>query len=152
MCFDAAHIPIDFDIYPYSPKLTINSIFSQSINGPSLVSGNEIVTAYGNFGCKGRLLTFTIDYQESRCNYCWDSCYAAFDDGTPAHTNVMSVNIPEGVVALAYNTCLGSFGYSDPGFQGVLEPGCHDVGSQGISHFASAEESTTTPGKYELLG
>lgn len=146
MCFDAAHIPIGFESTEKDHKVF------KSFTTPFSVTGNEIVTVYGGLDCAGTSLSFPISYEESRCNYCWDSCYSAFDDGTPAHTNLKSIRIPEGVVALSYNTCLGSFGYSDPGFLDVLEPGCHDISTNFASHFAFAEESSTTPGKYELLG
>lgn len=145
---------------PVSSSNTSKNLFNeengeeQSNKAPaaSFVSGNEIVTAYQQNGCKGRSLSFPLSHVEGRCNYCWDSCSASFDDGTPAHTEVMSIYIPEGVVAIAFASCLGSFGYSDPGYKGVLEPGCNDIGKEYIVHVTFAEESVSNPGTYEVLG
>lgn len=125
---------------------------SSKNNFSSAVTGNEIVRAYGSNGCTGKTLSFKVSHAENRCNYCWDSCHARFDDDSSAHTNVQSVYIPEGVVALTFQGCVGSFGYSDPGYMGVLEPGCHNIGDKYIVHLTFAAESTTTPGKYEVLG
>lgn len=116
----------------------------------SFVSGNEVVRAYSGDGCTGKSLSFSIDYEEGRCKYCWDSCGKKFNDGSEAHTFVRSVNIPEGVLALTFKTCSGSYGYDDPGFKGVLEPGCHNVGDDFIVHFKFAEEKS--PGNYVILG
>ena len=118
----------------------------------SFTNSNNVATAYGSEGCTGKSYSFPVSHEESGCNYCWDSCGEKFDDGSSAHTNVRSFEIPEGVVALAFSNCLGSFGYSDPGYQGVLEPGCHNTDGYSIVHLTFAAESTTNPGTYEVLG
>jgi len=118
----------------------------------SLRTGNNKATAYGSKGCNGKSHSFPISHQESRCKYCWDSCGEKFNDNSSAHGNVMSYRIPKGVVALAFNTCLGSYGYSDPGYQTVLEPGCHDTNGFDVAHLTFATESKTTPGTYEVIG
>lgn len=115
-----------------------------------MVTGNKVVTAYSGSNCSGKSLSFTVNNdEESNCEYCWDSCFAKFDDGSDAHTYVNSIFIPEGVVALAFANCLGSFGYPDPGFRGVLEPGCNVFTN--IVHVTFAAEGST-PGTYEVLG
>lgn len=114
---------------------------------------DDTVTVYSEIGCKGKSTSFPLSHQESKCDYCWDSCGEKFSDGSDAHTNVRSVQIPQGVVAVAMNTCVGSFGYSDPGYKGVLEPGCRDlIGDfSGVGHFYFAAETSTT-GQYEYMG
>ena len=37
---------------------------------PFVATGNEVVRAYGSIGCKGKTLSFPVNHQESRCEYC----------------------------------------------------------------------------------
>ena len=103
-------------------------------------------------------LSFKISHVESNCKYCWDSCSEFWETGTrgDAHGGVRSINIPDGYIALTYNTCSGSFGYADPGFQKVLSSGCHEVNNNGdvyqLAHFVFAKESDFAPGTYVLAG
>mmetsp|Transcript_30867 Transcript_30867/g.36000 ORF Transcript_30867/g.36000 Transcript_30867/m.36000 type:complete len:776 (-) Transcript_30867:158-2485(-) len=117
------------------------------------VTGNEVVKVYSQTGCSGEVVSFPVSHEESKCTYCWDSCGEKFSDGSDAHTNIRSIRVPEGVVAVSMSTCVGSFGYSDPGYRGVLEPGCQDLVDefQYVVHFYFAAE-TSTPGRYEYLG
>jgi len=113
----------------------------------------ETVTVYSESGCRGKSISFPLSHAESKCDYCWDSCHEKFDDGSDAHTNIRSVYIPQDVVAVAMLGCVGSFGYSDPGYVGVLEPGCQDLTGEfrDVVHFYFAAE-TSTPGQYEYIG
>jgi hypothetical protein len=126
---------------------------SSSNNIFSTITGNEVVRVYGGNGCTGKSLSFSLNHEESNCNYCWDSCFKQFDDGSEALSNIKSINVPEGVVAVVFNTCRGSFGYDDPGLTGVLQPGCYNFSnSDDIASLSFATESTTTPGTYVVLG
>jgi hypothetical protein len=119
----------------------------------STITGNEVVRAYGGNGCTGKSLSFSLNHKENNCNYCWDSCSKQFDDGSEAHTNIKSINVPEGAVAVAFSTCRGSYTYDDPGLTGVLQPGCYNLSNDyEIASMSFATESTTTPGTYVILG
>ena len=63
--------------------------------------------------------------------------------GTDANGNIKSVFIPDNFIALTYSTCSGSFGYADPGFQMVLEPGCHNI-NQNNRYAGFLSPSTST--------
>eukprot|EP00594_Rhizosolenia_setigera_P013921 CAMPEP_0178960270 /NCGR_PEP_ID=MMETSP0789-20121207/12867_1 /TAXON_ID=3005 /ORGANISM="Rhizosolenia setigera, Strain CCMP 1694" /LENGTH=787 /DNA_ID=CAMNT_0020643593 /DNA_START=82 /DNA_END=2445 /DNA_ORIENTATION=+ len=130
-----------------------NRSLSSILSASSTVDGTETVTVYENDDCSGRVVTFPLNNdQESRCTWCWDSCFERFDDDdTDAHTNVNSIQIPSGVVALAFGPCLGSFGYSDPGYIKVLEPGsCQTL--DGAAHVTFAAETSTGSNEYYIIG
>ena len=123
---------------------------------PAAAALGTTVELFKSPGCTGTSLSVPVGHAESNCRYCIDTCGEKFSDGADAHGTSKSIMVPAGYIALTYSTCSGSFGYSDPGFQGVLKEGCQEINNKGNvyqhAHFVFATESATTPGTYELAG
>jgi len=98
---------------------------------------SDTVEVFDGSDCSGKTISFPVSNVEKLCTYCWDSCFKQFPDGSDAHSKVKSINIPEGIVALTFINCAGTYPYNDPLYQGVLEPGCNVV--ENLAHFVFLE-------------
>ena len=88
-------------------------------------ASTTVVKLFEGTDCSGMELEFKVSNSEPNCKYCLDTCGERFttNPDIDAHTRVRSVHIYDtkniGFIATTYNTCSGSFGYVDPGFQGL---------------------------------
>lgn len=115
------------------------------------VSGSNLVQIYGNEDCSdvgGKTVSVSLDYGEKKCTYCWDSCSESFDDGSSVRLNIKSIRIPDGVVAVTFKTCVGTYGFPEANYNTVLEPGCSNV--EDTNHLVFAQ--IVGDGTYEVLG
>ena len=147
ICVDSNYLMLGEFSLSSNVKTATSKTRSESL--PDSAFANQDITLYADNGCTGKTLTFPMSHAEEKCTYCWHSCYKFFDDGSSAHTYINSIQVPEGVVALAFTEC-GADGSNDQ-FSRVLEPGCNNIGDDYIVDFTFATE-TDTPGRYEPIG
>ena len=118
------------------------------------------VILYENDDCSGDQLQFKVSNSgEQHCNYCLDTCHERYttNPNKDAHDKrPKSIKIFDddniGFLATTYNTCSGSFGYNDPGFQNSYITGGKCVKLPWhAAHFIFWAPSPANPDEYVSL-